>query len=135
MTDEVELLLRQVHPDWLHNDLIGSQAFFDAECSVARGSKVTADAAWRSHTSRGLQSAGVVDVTVGQAGDLGVETWDDPARPDRGAEHAYLDMRALGTSALRATAVRLRPRPRNGGGCMDRRRASGVGAQLVLRSG
>lgn len=58
MTDEVELLLRQVRPDWLHNDLIGSQAFFDAECSVARGSKVTADAAWRSHTSRGLQSAG-----------------------------------------------------------------------------
>lgn len=104
LTDDDELLFRQVHPNWMKGDEPSSQAFKPTSkdagrLSVARGSMTTAEAAFDLHTgAMGLVSAGTWAVNVGEVsrdpvslsalGDAVFEPVPDPA-------HALIDFGGL----------------------------------------
>jgi hypothetical protein len=83
LSDDTELLFRQVNPGFVRDGRIGSQAFRPTPkdqrmLSVARGALTTAEAAFVRHTEcLKLSSAGTWAVTVGECAELGL-----PARPD-----------------------------------------------------
>lgn len=113
MNDET-LLLRQVHPNFLPEGRLSSQAFVpfpkdEGQLSVYDGSRITAAAAHDDYTQlRGFASAGVWAVTKGESDAERV-----PGRPDplEGfPQHAVLDFRELPRERWRATAKRLRNR-------------------------
>jgi len=92
LTDETELLFRQVNPVFVRDGRVGSQAFRPTPkdqrmLSVARASRTTAEAAFQHHTGcLKLSSAGTWAVTVGECSQLGL-----PARPDEVTEQPCPD--------------------------------------------
>lgn len=110
MNDET-LLLRQVHPDFVRNDRVTSQAFTPRakdrkRLSVYDGDAIDAEGAWVHYTTEeGLESAGVMAVTFAECESLSL-----PARPDPGPfpEHVVIDFGGLGRSAVERAAKRLR---------------------------
>ena len=70
--DEDELLLRQVHPNFIIESRITSQAFLptekdDKKLSVNRSSMISAHEAFDLHTQqKKLQSVGVWGISVGE---------------------------------------------------------------------
>lgn len=91
-----ELLHRQVHPNmWMLLEGRPQSSAFrptpkdQGQLSVARGSKVSADDAYRRFTARGLSSAGAWSVTVGECRTVELTAYDDPL-PDDDA-HALVD--------------------------------------------
>ena len=114
-TDTSELLFRQVHPSFLRDGRVGSQAFRptakdNKQLSVAQTSKTSAKAAFELHTAcNKLASAGTWAVTVGECLALGL-----PVRPDEITEppcpdpaHAVIDFSALSNSKIEAHGMRL----------------------------
>jgi hypothetical protein len=113
--DTGELLFRQVHPSFLRDGRIGSQAFRptrkdNKQLSVAQSSKTSPEAAFELHTEcNKLPSAGTWAVTVGECLDLGL-----PVRPDEIKEppcpdpaHVVIDFSALSNSKIEAHGTRL----------------------------
>lgn len=100
LTDPDEVLFRQVHPSWVDDGVPTSQAFTptpkdEGELSIALGSLTTAEAAFKHHTTvLKFASAGTWAVTVGEADDAGLESFDDD-QPDLLA-HGFVDFRGLG---------------------------------------
>jgi hypothetical protein len=115
LTDEDELLFRQVHPSFVRDGRVGSQAFRPTPkdqklLSVAQSSKTTADAAFELHTQcKKLASAGTWAVTVGECQGLGLPARSDEvldgACPD--PAHAIIDFSALSNSKIEAQGARL----------------------------
>lgn len=75
LSDPDELLWRNVHPSWIDDGKVSSQAFRPTRkdagrLSTARSSKVSAAQHFEEHTGRGLQSGGVWAVTVGDASNV-----------------------------------------------------------------
>lgn len=99
LQDPDELLHRQVHPTFLRDGRVSSQAFTptpkdEGGLSVSRGARVTAEEAYRRHTEKkGLRSAGVWSVSVGECGQNELGAYDDP-KPEDDA-HALVDFRGL----------------------------------------
>jgi hypothetical protein len=114
LTDRDEMLFRQVIPEWVEDGVPSSQAFAptgkDEGClSIARGSATLAQAAYEHHTTAlGLRSAGTWGITVGEALDVGLASFDDP-QPDVPA-HGFVDFRGLGRSTVQKKAKLLRAR-------------------------
>lgn len=115
LTDETELLFRQVNPGFVRDGRVGSQAFRPTPkdqrmLSVARASRTTAEAAFQHHTGcLKLSSAGTWAVTVGECTQLGLS-----ARPDEVTEqpcpdpaHAVVDFSGLSNSKVEAHGTRL----------------------------
>lgn len=97
LEDQDELLHRQVHPHmWKVVEGRPSSSAFrpskkdDGQLSVARGSKVSAEEAYRRYVARGLSSSGVWS-TVAEVTAVGLVAYDDPL-PDDDA-HAFIDFR------------------------------------------
>lgn len=70
MNDET-LLLRQIHPGFLRDGAVTSQAFRptpkdDDRLSCDDNDKISAEAAWCRHTAQNLRSSGVQGVTSGE---------------------------------------------------------------------
>ena len=88
------LLLRQVHPQFVQNGRVTSQAFRPTpkdrgQLSVYDGDQIKPKAAYLHYTTdRKLESAGVMGVTVGEC-----ESLDLSAKPDPTPfpEHAVID--------------------------------------------
>lgn len=84
LTDEDELLLRNIHPSWMDGDKLTSQAFKptpkdEDQLSCDRFSKTSPEDCWVLHTeSKGLESCAVFGVTVGEFNGEGVDCIDDP---------------------------------------------------------
>lgn len=125
LADAEELLFRQVHPSFVRDGRVGSQAFRPTPkdkrlLSVAQGSKTTPEAAFALHTEcNKLASTGVWAVTVGEC--LGLAL---PVRPDVITEppcpdpaHAVIDFSELSNSKVEAQGVRL-ARLANDRGCV-----------------
>ena len=105
------LLLRQVHPSFVQNGRITSQAFTPTlrdqnRLSVYDGDLIEAEPAWIHYTSiLGLQSNGVVAVTVAECVGNGLAARSDPIDYP---EHALIDFSGLRGNRIRALARVLR---------------------------
>ena len=100
LTNQSEILYRQVHPNWVHDGIPSSQAFAPTKkdegmLSVTRGSMTTAEATYK-HYAEILKkaSAGTWGLTVGEARDASLSSFDDP-QEDTPA-HGFIDFRHLG---------------------------------------
>ena len=84
VTDVDELLFRQVHPSWIREGRVTSQAFRpmpkdEGLLSVDRGSMTTAEGSFRLFTgAMHLQSAGTWGVTVGECLAQTLTVLEDP---------------------------------------------------------
>jgi hypothetical protein len=105
------LLLRQIHPGWLQNNRVTSQAFRPTSkdnglLSAYDGDLITPEAAWRHFTTEpGRLSSGVYAVSVAECSTLGLPARSDPTAF---AEHAVIDFTGVGSSAADKKAKALR---------------------------
>jgi len=117
LSDSDELLFRQVHPTFVRDGRVGSQAFRptakDEGClSVARGALTTPRQAYHHHTGTvGLDSAGTWAVSVGECGTLSLVAFEDPiaasAEAPADPAHAFIDFRELSRSHAEARGMKL----------------------------
>lgn len=100
--DSVELLWRQVHPEYAPNGVLTSRAFRPGQhdekrLSTVRSSVLSADEASKHHLGLGLKTAGTWAVTpaeVDQAESRAVDDSGSPALPASSpAGHTYIDFR------------------------------------------
>jgi hypothetical protein len=111
MNDET-LLLRQVHPQFMKDDQLTSQAFFpfpkdNGRLSVYDGDQISAEASYRHYTEvLGLQSRGVWAVSGTESTTLGLAHVPDPL-PESPA-HAVIDFGQRVEKECRKLAKRLR---------------------------
>ncbi|MBI4863223.1 MAG: hypothetical protein HY815_23590 [Candidatus Riflebacteria bacterium] len=111
LSDPRELLWRQVHPGFIHDGRVSSQAFTptpkdEGLLSVARESLTTAKDAFRHHVETlGFASAGVMAVSVGECLDASLNSYDQPL-PHNPA-HAIVDFRALSDKQTGKTGRKL----------------------------
>ncbi len=111
LTDQEELLYRQVHPQWIRDGELKTPAFTpgsgdDGLLSVSRSSLIDAEGAWLRHTQiKRLQSAGVWSVTVREAER---PCWADPTEAPPDDAHAVIDFRGLSRGQREALAKRLK---------------------------
>ncbi len=110
MTDET-LLFRQIHPNFVQNERVTSQAFRptpkdEGKLSVYDGDMISAEDSWKHHTGLGLESAGVLAVTVQECD---AESLVVCPSPQPFPEHAHIDFNGPGltNSDIRSTAKRL----------------------------
>jgi hypothetical protein len=108
VTDDTALH-RQVHPNFIQNGRVTSQAFHPTPkdeymLSVYDGDLISAEASWKHYLSRGLASAGVLDVTVRECAAEALPV--DPS-PEDFAEHVVVDFRNLTKAQIKGKATRL----------------------------
>ncbi|MCS1407242.1 MAG: hypothetical protein M2R45_00399 [Verrucomicrobia subdivision 3 bacterium] len=95
------LLLRQIHPNWIQDDVITSQAFTPTpkdsqELSVYDGDQITPEQSWNHYTDTLKNvSAGVVAVAVSECKGAGTTARPDP---EPFPQHAVIDFGSLSRS-------------------------------------
>ncbi len=95
------LLHRQIHPKWVQDARVTSQAFRPSEkdgdlLSTYDGDKITADLAWVHFTQQlECESYGVCSVSVGECAAVKLPTRSDP---DYFPEHAVVDFAGVATN-------------------------------------
>lgn len=110
MTDAT-MLLRQVHPSWVQQGRVTSQAFRPTPkdkhlLSVYDGDLITAADSWTHFSGTlGFPSVGVMAVSVAEC-----STLDLPARPDPEPfpEHAVIDFSGLAENQIEKKGKRLK---------------------------
>ena len=117
LSDDEELLFRQVHPSFVRDGRPSSQAFRptakdEGKLSVARGSLTTAAGAFELHTTGlGLPSDGTWAVTVGECREQVLNVVPDPltSPPEKVADpaHALVDFTPHSKSQGEAKGARL----------------------------
>lgn len=105
LTDLDELLYRQVHPSWIRDGRVTTQAFRPTKkdenrLSVSRASLTTAEGAYMLHTKgRMLASAGSWAVTVGECQSQSLKIISDPTasppEPVADPAHCYVNFAEL----------------------------------------
>lgn len=105
LTDADEILYRQVHPAWIRDGRVTSQAFRPTKkdedrLSTARSSLTSAEGAFQLHTSgRELASAGSWGVTVGECNKQSLPCVPDPTTspPEKVPDpaHCYVNFKGL----------------------------------------
>ncbi len=112
------LLHRQVHPSWVQEGRVSSQAFKptpkDENClSVYDGDQIDADSAWRHYVNvLGNKSTGVLDVTVEECEVLELSVEPDP---DAFPEHVCIDFFGLTKRQIEKKAKTLNTKARSRG--------------------
>ncbi|MFO8072825.1 MAG: hypothetical protein R6V85_13210 [Polyangia bacterium] len=117
LSEETEVLLRQVHPKFFACGRISSQAFeappsHAGKLSVDREALTTAREAFELYTDGfGRESAGVCGVTVGEVHGLELEAYENPieesAEHPADPAHAVIDLSGLSRSKMKSTAGKL----------------------------
>ena len=103
-------LLRQVHPNWIVAGRVTSQLFSptpkdEGMLSVYDGDRISAANSWVHYTQDlGLQSSGVMAVTLGECQGYEVTAIADPSHFP---EHVLLDFRPFSRNKVRDLAKRL----------------------------
>jgi hypothetical protein len=107
------LLLRQIHPGFVQQGRVTSQAFRPTpkdqnRLSAYDGDRIDPPAAWRHYTSvLGLESAGVMAVSNAECREADLPVVPDP---DAFPEHVVIDFSGLGKGAVEKAAKKLRVR-------------------------
>lgn len=106
-----ELLLRQVHPSFVREGRVTSQAFKPTpkdrdQLSVDLGALVTPTESFTRFTAAGHRSLGIHGVTIGECRDQVLPVYRDPL-PDNDA-HAYIDFQGLSMSQREKRSKKLR---------------------------
>lgn len=116
MPDELQLLLRQVHPSWIQQGRVSSQSFSPTPkdaglVSVYDGSLIDAPQSFIHYTHElKLNSAGVVAVSTAEVAAVNLAWRSDP-KPY--PEHAVIDFTSVqSASQLRARASALAEKAR-----------------------
>ena len=107
MSDATKLY-RHIHPAWIRNNRVTSQAFCptakdEQRLSVYDGDQISAKNAFK-HYSRGHESAGVLAVTVGECSALGLTVVPEPSLFP---EHLIIDFSPFGRSQSKRIAKKL----------------------------
>jgi glucose/arabinose dehydrogenase len=108
---EATVLLRQVHPTFIQQGRVTSQAFRpttkdDGQLSVYDGDLIQPPAAWDHYTGTlGFASDGVLGITVGE---VGTESLPATPDPDYFAEHAIVDFREFNSREIEKKSKRLK---------------------------
>jgi len=111
MTDQT-LLLRQVHPKFLPEGELSSQAFMpfpkdDGKLSVDNGDLVTPQASYQHYTVKlGLESIGVWAVNGAEVESVGLLYRSDPVPTNQA--HAVIDFGTLAEKVCRKLAKKLK---------------------------
>jgi|ERR1043165_268038 hypothetical protein len=97
ITNPRELLHRNVHPLFVLDNRITSQAFLLkkedlGQLSVQQNSKASAKVAYERYTALGYQSAGVWSVAIAECDELTLKAYDDPL--DNDDSHSIVDLTA-----------------------------------------
>lgn len=112
MTGE-RLLLRQIHPSFVQDGRVTSQAFRptskdDGKLSTYDGKMISAEESWNHYTEEiGLDSAGVQGVSESECKDIGLSIEPDRETFD---EHILIDFTELSNSQVRSKGKLLRNR-------------------------
>jgi hypothetical protein len=109
--NDATLLLRQIHPSFVQDGRVSSQAFRptpkdEQNLSVYDGDQIQPQPAYEHYTTiLGFQSIGVMGVSVAECGELEL-----PVRPDPETfpEHAVIDFSAFSKKATEKRAKLLR---------------------------
>lgn len=125
LTDPNQLLLRNIHPDWVVNGKVTSQAFRptpkdERKLSTTSSSKVSAEDSFREYTEDfELASAGVWGVSVGEAADLSIRAIYDEHSPSIPKPcltgHTSLDFAQISNNKAKRLGGRLRDRAEDRG--------------------
>jgi hypothetical protein len=117
LTDEAEVLFRQIHPDLMQDGEPASSSFRPKEAdndklSVDRGALTTASDAHALYTSNGHRSAAVYGITVSEFAGCGIPCEDDPLEETeeaaRNPAHALASFAGYGTSKQKTLGKRLK---------------------------
>jgi hypothetical protein len=108
--DLQETLLRQVHPNFVVDARLTSQAFQpnrsdDGLLSVDRRQLIDPKSAYEAYLARGLDSRGVWGLLVGEFSDVGLRSFNDPI--DDAPSHAVVDYSGLSGKPLKRAATKL----------------------------
>jgi hypothetical protein len=105
------LLYRQVHPSWVRNGRVTSQAFHPTtkdnnRLSAYDGDQITPEDAWNHYTSvLEFKSTGVIAISVEDCEDQELSVESDP-QPDF-LQHVLIDFSGLATNKMKRVARRL----------------------------
>lgn len=117
LTDDGEVLFRQIHPDLMQDGEPASSSFRPKEAdkdmlSVDRGALTTASDAHALYTSNGHRSAAVYGLTVAEFAGCGIDCEDDPLEETDEAAgnpaHALATFAGYGTSKQKTLGKRLK---------------------------
>ena len=117
LSEDAEVLFRQVHPSFIQNEQPSSQPFAptpkdDNKLSVDRGSLTTPAASYALHTGAGHASAAVYGVSVGEFRAEAIPCISDPLEAADGEPandaHAYADYSDHGVNQQKLKAKRLK---------------------------
>lgn len=101
-----EILFRQVHPNFVHEGRVGSEAFRpsrkdEGKLSVALSSRTSAADAFMLHTEKlGFQSAGTWGLAVAEVERVGLEAFADPQDGDQA--HGIINFVGIGRGRCEA---------------------------------
>jgi len=109
LTDATHLL-RQIHPSFVKQGRVTSQAFRptpkdEHKLSVYDGDLIAAPASWEHYRGRGLESVGVMAVTVEECTKLELKV---RSSPEQFPEHAEIDFLDLAPNQSERKGKRLR---------------------------
>ena len=116
LTDDTEVLLRQIHPNFFDNGVPGSNRFRPSEkdgnmLSVDRSALTSAKDAHARYTRSGRKSAAVFGISVGQFRNESIPCKSDPVEPSDGMQgnpaHALADYSAHTVGKQKLVAKRL----------------------------
>jgi hypothetical protein len=104
ITNPIELLHRNVHPLFVLDNRITSQAFLLnkadlGELSVQQNSKASAMVAYERYTALGHESAGVWSIAIAECDELNLKAYDDPL--DYDDSHSIVDLTAYTSKQAR----------------------------------
>lgn len=109
--NDATLLLRQIHPNFVQEGRVSSQAFRptpkdEQKLSVYDGDQIESQPAYQHYTDQlKLPSVGVMAVIVAECSQLALPVLADP---ELFPEHTLIDFSAYGTSAIEKKAKLLR---------------------------
>lgn len=115
LTDQTEILFRQIHPTFIENGEPSSQPFKPTEkdrnlLSVDRSSMVSAERSHVGYTAAGMSSSAVYGLTVGEFGTEKIVCNSDPVDDGdlKNAAHSVADYSAHTASQQKNVAKRLK---------------------------
>lgn len=119
LSDDDEILFRQIHPDFLIDGVPASNRFKPSNkdegmMSVDRGALTTAAESHSLYVNQGLKSAAVFGLAVGELGDEGIDVYDDPISKDSSEgilanpAHALADYNSCSEAKWKVISKRLK---------------------------